>query len=295
MRKIRLTLVVLLGFLITPLIFAKDESWVKGIYLQQATLENQGKLAYLIKEAKKVGINTFIIDMERYSKKYAENIRLVHENKLRYVARIVVFPQGGETQQVHSLTHWQKKLGLVKQAYAMGANEIQLDYIRYNTKRPPSSQHAKDIHQVISWFKIQTSKMNMALQIAVFGETSFKPSLRIGQDVELFADTIDGLNPMLYPSHYYPYDQHSKKPYETVASSLRSLQEKFQKGLPFKLYPYIEMYNFRYPMPPQKRVEYILAQIRAVQDSGAHGWYAWSAGNQYKYLFEALSQFKGKQ
>ena len=53
------------------------QAWDKGIYLTQYTLEQPAKLAYLIKEAKASGINTFIIDHEYYSSRYAPAIAKV--------------------------------------------------------------------------------------------------------------------------------------------------------------------------------------------------------------------------
>jgi hypothetical protein len=263
-------------------------AYVKGIYLTQSTLENTYYLSYLIKHAKKVGINTFVIDFDRPTKRYRDNVGLVKDNNITFVARITIFPNGGTSTQVTSPQYWQKKYSLVKQAVDWGAAQIQLDYIRYNTTQKASSDNAKNILFIIQWYKNKLAAQNIPLQIDVFGVTSFGESVYIGQDIKLFAQSVDAICPMVYPSHYTPFSEHFRHPYGTVYDSLSSIKEQFNNKPPFKLYAYIELSNYHYRMPQYKTLDYIYAQIRAVQDAGADGWYAWSAHNIYDNLFRIL-------
>jgi len=258
----------------------------RGIYINQGTAENTSKLSELIRQSKAVGINTFVIDMQRGNKTYQKNVQMVKNSGIKYVARVVVFADGGYSHQVKSPTHWQNKLNLVKMAESYGANEIQLDYIRYSSKVRPSPQNAQDVKQVIAWFKQRT---NVPLQIDIFGEVSFKESPRIGQNIKLFADTIDAACPMVYPSHYHPYQEHSAQPYKTVYKSLQALKGQFPNNRPpFKLIPFIESSNYHYRWSQGKRADYVLAQIKAAEDANADGWYVWSPQNIYSSLFQAL-------
>ncbi len=50
-------------------------AYQRGIYLTQSTVENLNKLTYLINRSKQVGINTFIVDYKRPSKRYSKNIQ----------------------------------------------------------------------------------------------------------------------------------------------------------------------------------------------------------------------------
>lgn len=259
---------------------------VKGIYINQATAENTTYLTYLIQRAKKVGIRTFIVDLERPSTHYAANMDLLRKNSINYVARITIFPGGGTAAQVKSVGYWEKKYQLMKAALRYGANQIQLDYIRYSSKQPASDQNAKDILKIIQWFK---TRIDVPLQVDVFGISSFGPSKYIGQDIKLFSSALDVLCPMVYPSHYEPFRQHATKPYETVYSSLMSIRKQFSdKPLSFKLYPYIELSNYRYPLSHAKKLSYIYAQIQAAEDAHADGWYVWSPHNYYDNLFTVL-------
>lgn len=284
-RKI---LILFLLFISPAFMCAHAQKWVAGIYISQSTLENTRQIAYLIRRAKETGINAFVIDFNIMSKRYAKNITLVHNSQIKYVARIVMFPHGGTDGQVRSQAYWEKRYGLVKQALGLGAKEIQLDYIRYNTSRAPSSQHAKDIYRVISWFKERLNKEGTPLQVDVFGISSFGEEKRIGQNPGLFAKTVDAINPMNYPSHYNNYRVHAKAPYDTVYNALTALRSQFADNSTVQVYNYIELSNYRYPMSMPQRHKYINAQIKATHDGGANGWYAWSPSNYYDPLFTVL-------
>src|ERR1700722_12061105 len=81
---------------------------VKGIYITQYTLENTAYLNYLVKHAKASKINTFVVDLEEMpSKRFKSNIAFVQQNNIRYVARIIMFPDGGTKEQVANSEYWQ--------------------------------------------------------------------------------------------------------------------------------------------------------------------------------------------
>jgi len=262
---------------------------VKGIYLTQSTMEDTPYLNYLIQHSKEVGINTFIVDLERPSTRYHNNISLLKKNNITYVVRIIMFPGGGTKTQVRTPAYWQKKYDLVQQAVDWGADQVQLDYIRYNTLQPGSSQNAKDIHQIIQWYKQRLASQKVPLQLDIFGIASFGPSIYIGQDIQLFSSSADVICPMVYPSHFEPFRKHAVTPYDTVYSALSAIKEQFPDDkVPFKLYPYIELSNYRYSLSHDQRLKYIVAQIRAAEDAGADGWYVWSPNNEYDNLFHVL-------
>src|SRR5690348_10306708 len=81
----------------------------KGIYITQSTMEDTPYLNYLIQHSKAVGINTFIIDLEKPTTRYHNNLSLLKQNNIAYVARIVMFPDGGTREQVKTPAIWQKK------------------------------------------------------------------------------------------------------------------------------------------------------------------------------------------
>lgn len=267
----------------------------RGIYLTQYTLQNTKTINHLIEQSKKTGVNTFVIDFEKMTPMYKKNIELVKAAGIQYVARVVVFPDGGVTSAIRSPTYWENRYKLMQQAISLGASAIQLDYIRYKASQPASPQNVADITKVITWYKTRLAAQNIPMQVDVFGETSIKPSMHIGQDVKALASQIDVLCPMVYPSHYAPWEVYTKKPYETVYNSLTALNKQFDNKPPFKVNAFIEVRNFRASAAYPQRVAYLQAQIKAVQDAKVNGWYAWSANNKYDLLFKTLAQTPSAQ
>ena len=268
---------------------ASFNSSVKGIYISQSTLEDRKYLEYLINRSKECGINTFVIDLNRVSNTYEKNILLVKNAGIRYVARIVVFPFGSDRYKMKSQSYLISRYRLVEAAITLGADEIQLDYIRYAASNPASPRNAEDVHEVISWFKDKIDNRAM-LQIDVFGESSFRESSHIGQNVVTFSPTVDAVCPMLYPSHFEPHREHVKRPYNIIYSALESLKSKFPNNQPpFKVYAYIELFNYRNKLSEAQLNGYINSQVKAVEDANVEGWYAWSANNKYDRLFNAIS------
>ena len=273
-------------------------AWDKGIYLTQYVAENPAKLDYLIKESKETGINTFIIDHDYFSSHYATALAKVKAAGIKVVSRVVVFSDGGNYKQIHSQDHWNDKMKYVMDAIRSGADAIQLDYIRYSSKSPADPQHAKDVYVVIKWFKQRISAQHVPMEIDIFGEVSYHPSMHIGQDLKMFSDSVDGINPMVYPSHFWPYQKYSADPYKTINNSLNALTEQFKDNTPFKVHAFIEAANYHYlkKTTNAQKQEYLLKEIRAVEDAkGVSGWYVWSANNVYDNLFQVLKNNKIKQ
>lgn len=259
----------------------------RGIYITQSTAQNKTKMAYLISQAKKFNIDTFVIDVTGQSKSYAASIKNILQNRIHYVARIVIFPHGGTHAQVTNKSIWQRRLNLAKYAEKLGASAIQLDYIRYRSENPASPEKAKNILKVVQYFKKEVSPT--PLQMDIFGISTLRPAHTIGQDPAALAVAVNAFCPMVYPSHYEPFVFHSNRPYETVFNSVASLKKILQNHPGVAIYAYIEAYNYRFFLSPTKRTQYIKAEIKAAHDAGANGWYVWSATNHYAPLFQALA------
>jgi hypothetical protein len=272
-------------------------AWDKGIYLTQYMLENPAKLDYFIRESKAVGINTFIIDHDYYSSHYAPAIAKIKAAGIKVVTRVVVFSDGGNEKQIHSKEHWEEKYKFAQDAIKAGTDVVQLDYIRYSSKMPANPQHAKDVYEIIKWFKTKINAEKIPMEIDIFGEVSYYPSMHIGQDIKMFADSVDGVNPMVYPSHFWPYQKYSAEPYQTINNSLNALVKQFDGNTPFKVHAFIEAANYHYikKTSDKQKQAYLLQEIRAVENTkGVSGWYVWSANNVYDNLFQVLKDNETK-
>lgn len=283
MRNTRMWLVVFLFSIALPSL-----SWIKGIYVTQPTLESTKTLNYLIRNAKETGIDTFVVDYAYPSKRYRQNIELVKQAGITYVARVVMFNEGGLHSQITSQTYLNTRFNLIRQAVALGATSIQLDYIRYKATQRPSPENAKQIYNVIAQVRNLLKGTGVKLQIDIFGVAASGPSLAIGHDPVLFAPLLDAICPMVYPSHYEPFHIHAVTPYKTVYKSLTDLKQNLKDNPGVKIIAYIEVFNYRFPMSHDTKVKYILDEMRAARDAHADGYYVWSARNKYDLLFSIL-------
>jgi putative glycosyl hydrolase protein len=262
---------------------------VRGIYVQQTTALDAPKLGYLIDNALKVGLNTLVVDLWGRSPGYAAAIKTIQNAGLRYVPRITIFPDGATPEQVADQQLLEKRWRLVDYALRLGASDIQLDYIRFSSRNRAAPENADKILEVVRFFRQRVQARGARLQIDIFGEVSYGPSERIGQDARRFAPELDAVCPMLYPSHFEPYKETAITPYQTVYGALTALTRQTRAN-PLPVYAYIEHFNYRYPMSDVERTEYLDAQLQAVLDSRAQGFYVWSVGNHYDLLFKLLER-----
>jgi hypothetical protein len=262
----------------------------QGIYLTQNNFENEKFFKKILKQAELHHIDTFIIDLHKSSSTYVEHLQKLHQHNIFYIPRVIIFPKGGTEAQIRNPKHWQRKWPLIKQAVHWGASAIQLDYIRYRADNTPKKQNSKNIHTIIKWYNKQLDAYHIPVQVALFGIVSYRASHGIGQDLNLFAEDIDAVCPMLYPSHFKPYKKSSNNPYKTVFDAIRSIHKRIPPKVKPNIYAYIEIHNFRHPLKKNAKREYIRKQILASYDAKANGWYAWSANNHYGSLFTLLEQ-----
>lgn len=205
--------------------------------------------------------------------------------------------------------YWDYILALADRAYALGFDEINLDYIRFpsdgdmETTWYPFSQETIDndprngkshiLTEFHEYFHdaLRTKYPEIVTSADVFGMvTTNKDDLGIGQLLEPFLQHYDYVAPMVYPSHYPSYfmdlpshpDNH---PYEVVHYSMKTAAERAAAmGPEFtdKLRPWLQDFSctwctdyLRYG-PEQLR-----AQINATYDAGLDSWMLWDAANTY--------------
>lgn len=267
----------------------EDSLTVRGIYLQQTTVQDEKRLHELIDKAKRAGFNTFVVDLWSRSPEYAPAIKAIQDAGLRFVPRVTMFPDGARPGQIDDRQLLEKRWKLVEYALSLGATDIQLDYIRFSSRNAPSPENATKVREVLRFFRQRLKERGARLQIDVFGEVSYGPSIRIGQDMGLFAPELDAVCPMLYPSHFEPYKETAKTPYQTVYGAITALERQTHAS-PLPIYPFIEHFNYRYRMTEEQRAAYFEAQLQAVLTSGAQGFYIWSVGNYYDIPFNVLER-----
>lgn len=261
---------------------------MKGVYLNVWTMNSPGKFQRIAKQTKKHGLNTLVCDFEGSNRTYLRNLKYAKELGLYCIARIVVFEDGvGATfKNVKEPVNWNKKQNWAKEAEKIGFDEIQFDYIRF-ADRGSGTDKKKDI--IEEFLKESKDNLKIPVGIDVFGSVAYQPRHAIGQDLNRLANIIDVVSPMLYPSHFHLDKKRMSQPYETILEGCLMAKKQLW-GRPVKLVPFIQGFALRLSYSKMSLKDYIIAQIRAVEEAGADGFFVWNAGNEYKVTWQALKE-----
>jgi len=195
-------------------------------------------------------------------------------------------------------------LGIAKELAEMGVDEIQFDYIRYPTEESfqdsPDSLDKQSVprDRIISDFLERAyeelASHKVLLSIDVFGIIAWgrrEDISIIGQRIEELAEHCDVVCPMIYPSHFTSPFQNitnpGREPFLMVSKTCQ-LFSSFLNDSGATLRPWIQAF----PLGAGNFTEdYILEELRALDQSESIGWMLWSAGNAYDVAWQALKQW----
>ncbi len=192
---------------------------------------------------------------------------------------------------------------LAEDAARRGFDEIQFDYVRFPSDGPlkdilyPEGHNEEKAIATITGFveraKDRLSPYNVRLSVDVFGLTTLRDDVGIGQNFRQLIDRVDYISPMVYPSHYYKgsygYKNPNSAPYEIVRAALGDAIKKSVDGaqpedtVKNKIRPWLQDFDLGYPDYGPAEVR---AQIKATRDHGINEWLLWNPG--VRYTKEAL-------
>lgn len=185
-------------------------------------------------------------------------------------------------------------LDLVVEAYQLGFDEVQLDYIRfpeglaaetalYNSKTGSDNRSRVDVIADYLSYSRSVITWNRPFSATVFGFMSIAVDDQgIGQRPERMAPFVDYLSPMSYPSHYgpgnYGFANPNAHPYEVIDASLKGFRSLVESS-GCRLRPWLQAFSMG--QPPYGRDE-IRAQINATEDNGINTWLLWDPSISYE-------------
>ncbi|MBV9773591.1 MAG: putative glycoside hydrolase [Gemmatimonadetes bacterium] len=210
---------------------------------------------------------------------------------------------------------------VAEEAARAGFREIQFDYVRFpeafkslpkqvHPPAPPGARRADAIAAFLSEAKRRLHPLGVTVTADLFGLSMDDPmDVGIGQQWEALSSVADALQPMVYPSHFFPthlpgIHTPNRMPYETVYTSvgmgvIRNQRLREQGTTPARIVPWIQAFSapwvdkgYHYG-PTQAR-----AQTQALYDLGVEDWIFWNAGSNYDAVSagfargEALPQAK---
>lgn len=213
----------------------------------------------------------------------------------------------------HNQQVWEYLLDIAQEALHFGFDEIQFDYMRFSTdsnmKYVDFEQPGEDRRQIITEFvKYASGKIHEAggaVSADVYGvviDNSGDQEI-VGQDYLELSRYLDYISPMVYPSHYGPYNYNipipDAEPYRLVLAAMQS-SRKVLAGVPIndgkeelasleplegvkaRVRPWLQDFTATWV---KGHIPYgddeIRAQIQAVYDAGYEEWILWNAANKY--------------
>lgn len=188
---------------------------------------------------------------------------------------------------------WDYIVAIGMEAYRVGFDEINFDYIRFPTDGKVSRTVYSDlgtstkravINDFFSYLRSNFNVKGIPISGDIFGQVTSDPGdMGIGQ---LFEDAIanfDFVYPMVYPSHYINgflgFDNPADHPYEIIKYSMdRAVSRAIAASTsPSKIRPWIQAFDYKAKYTP----DMVKEQMLATYDAGLTGWLIWNAGSVY--------------
>jgi hypothetical protein len=136
------------------------------------------------------------------------------------------------------------------------------------------------------------SKTGAFVSIDIFGVVAWGKYADInstGQNISLLAEHCDVISPMLYPSHFNDnfdgFKNPGDRPYHFIYEGCKKVRK--LAGDKVIIRPWLQAFAWRVS---NFNAVYINEQIRASNDSGAHGYLMWNASNRYNEVYKSNIQ-----
>jgi LysM repeat protein len=192
-------------------------------------------------------------------------------------------------------------ISLAKEAMDAGADEIQLDYVRYPVIGTKNADfHLKErnltrigvIRDFVREVHEVTHARGVPLSLDVFGVVALGKRIDIdalGQDLVLLAPECEVLSPMVYPSHYskgfYGFDEPGAHPELIGVGTKGTLDQIAHVPGAALVRPWLQAMNYE---SPGYGPEYLRSETKHAETAGGTGWLMWNPGQDYSYAWQIM-------
>ena len=257
-------------------------------------------------------------------------IRKLHDNNIYVIARLVCFRDDGLAMKNTDLAIkrtdgtiwkenkkkntgawtnpyleevWQYNIDIAKEAISKGFDEVQFDYVRFPTAKKSEVNYGENaqtkVDAICNFLKLASQELHDAgaqVSADVFGiiAESKSDGENLGQDLERIGLDIDGISPMVYPSHYangqevngVAFPKPDLDPYGVVYQTLLKTKDRLSKIPEYKavIRPYLQDFTATWIGKGNYQTygtEQVRQQIKAVYDAGYEEWILWDSSNTY--------------
>jgi hypothetical protein len=263
-------------------------------------------------------------------KNLARTIEFAHARGIRVSMRIVCFADDLLSRKRGDLAvqHVQKRplyigwldpandtvqkyvVDLATEAIEAGADEIQLDYVRYPVEHAENAdfrlrerklRRTEVIRDFVRRVHTVTSAHSVPLTVDIFGIVAegVKTDIEnLGQDPGLLAGECEALAPMVYPSHYprgflgfeEPGD-HPELVRVGVGNLLRQMRKRRPRDANWTTSEMAVVRPWIQGMPwhaPSFGPQYIADQVGHADKAGASGWMVWNPSQDYSATWKGV-------
>jgi hypothetical protein len=201
-------------------------------------------------------------------------------------------------------------IDLAKEAIEAGADEVELDYVRYpvigiknadfhldaikKTKPEVIRDFVHDVHAV-------TRAHHVPLSLDIFGVVAQGKRVDIdglGQDIALLGPECEVLSPMVYPSHYAKgfmgFEVPGNHP-ELVGIGTKGTLGQLELGnvtTGTRVRPWVQAMNFE---SPDYSPGYLARELRSATENGSSGWLMWNPQQDYSYAWQAVPKLRDEK
>jgi hypothetical protein len=196
-------------------------------------------------------------------------------------------------------------IALAKEAMDAGADEVELDYVRYpvigiknadfhldklgKTKPEVIRDFVHEVHSV-------THARGVPLSLDIFGVVAQGKRVDIdglGQDIALLGPECEALSPMLYPSHYakgflgfeIPGNHPELVGIGTKGSVAQLALANDGHGAKTAIRPWVQAVNYE---SPDYGPHYLSQELKSADDNGGTGWLMWNPSQDYSTAWAAV-------
>ncbi len=192
---------------------------------------------------------------------------------------------------------------LAQEAIDAGADEIQLDYVRFPVHLgrkvallPPAEERPKIIRDFVRRVHGVTQPAGVGLSLDFFGVAATgerSDIMALGQDLATVAPEADAISLMSYPSHYsrgyMGFNEPADHPEIIAIGNKAALKQLEPVGAKTILRTWLQAFPLRvthYGAP------YVVAQAKHAEASGGLGWLMWSPGCEYSAVWNGWPVIK---
>ncbi|TGN07053.1 putative glycoside hydrolase [Leptospira ilyithenensis] len=269
--------------------------FIEGLYINTKTIRDKKFWNVLFAAMQESGMNAAVLDIQPVAPT-KEQVDDLKSRGIYPIARVVNF-EGGLIEKSPPPNLMLSIQKAIRTACLAGFKEIQLDYIRYadgGTNFSMSYEKRYDsILSIISDHKEKTKDVcgsDVTWSADIFGRVPFIENDVIGQKVEPFSEKLDGLYPMLYPSHFYGLTKRVADPYGTIKDGLDFTVERAKPGT--RAIAWVQGFKMMIGPSRLSYQDYIKVQMLGAKDSKGNGFIVWNAGNDYADTLEAFEEYK---